>query len=73
MVKKWLQYGSPVQVRRLGPTEGWRVHKRHLRHRSEGARGQVLGPAFGNRGLVILVEHDAGQVGAYHVDELAPA
>ncbi|HTM68860.1 MAG TPA: hypothetical protein VL426_06210 [Candidatus Binatia bacterium] len=73
MVKKWLQQGFPVQVRRLGDTGGWRVNRRHLRHRSEGARGEVIGPAFGNRGEVILVEHANGEVGAYHVDELAPA
>lgn len=73
MVKKWLQYGSPVQVRRLGDTEGWRVDRRHLRQRRAGAKGEVLGPAFGNRGLVILVEHGNGAVGAYHFEELAPA
>ena len=56
MVKKWLQNGSPVQVRRLGETSGWRVNRRHLRQRSEGAKGQVVGPAFGNSGLVMLVD-----------------
>ena len=73
MVKKWLHSGAPVQVRRLGETSGWRVNRRHLRQRSEGAKGEVVGPAFGNDGLVMLVEHPNGAVGAYHVDELAPA
>ena len=73
MVKKWLQHGSPVQVRTLGSTEGWRVNRRHLKPRREGEKGAVLGPAFGNRGIVFLVEHTNGSVGAYHVDELAPA
>lgn len=73
MTKKWFQKGAMVRTRRLGDTEGWRVKARHLRARSEGARGTVIGPAFGHRGEVFLVEHSQGAVGAYHADELGPA
>ncbi|MEY4745298.1 MAG: hypothetical protein RL272_1243 [Candidatus Parcubacteria bacterium] len=73
MAKKWLQQGAVVRVMRLGGTEGWRVKARHLRSRTEGLRGTVIGPAFGHRGAVIMVEHAQGTVGAYHVDELGPA
>lgn len=73
MTKKWLQPGATVRTRNLGGTEGWRIKARYLRARSEGARGTVVGPAFGHRGEVYLIEHSRGAVGAYHVDELGPA
>lgn len=71
MLKKWLSYGKPVRTGKLGSTEGWRIKARHLRGRREGRRGTVLGPAFGHRGTVIMVEHGEGDVTAYHVDELS--
>lgn len=73
MAKKWLQEGAKVRTRSLGETEGWRIKARYLRARSAGVRGTVIGPAFGHRGTVFLVEHAQGSVGAYHVDELGPA
>ena len=73
MAKKWLHNGASVRVTRLGSTEGWRVKARYLRSRSERAQGKVIGPAFGYRGTVLLVVHEQGTVGAYHVDELTPA
>lgn len=73
LAKKKLYSGAPVRVTRLGSTEGWRIKARYLRARSERARGTIVGPAFGHRGTVLLVEHEQGVVGAYHVDELTPA
>ena len=74
MAKKSLySSGAPVRVTRLGSTEGWRIKARYLRARTAQARGTVVGPAFGHRGTVLLVEHARGSVAAYHVDELAPA
>lgn len=70
MAKKRISQGSRVRVTRLGSTEGWRIKRRYLRARSERAAGTVIGPAIGHRGAVLLVEHDGGPVGAYHLDEL---
>jgi hypothetical protein len=73
MLKKWLSCGSTVRTGRLGSTEGWRIKSRHMRRRRQGQKGIVLGPAFGHRGEVIMVEHGEGDVAPYHVDELSPA
>lgn len=65
--------GERVVVHRLGTTEGFLIHAKHLSCRKVGSVGTATSYVPGHGGDVWFVRHDGdGEVAAYMYDELRP-